>query len=161
MIGVSLLVLGFGLLFPGASPAQTPAISPPVSQRSLLDAGHEAFGRGAFEQAAEIWTQAVQEAHDAGQAVKEHEARVALARALLSLGFHARAAQHLDLAMALPREVQDRSRQAAAMEWLGHAYLAGGQSDAAIETLQSARQLADEAGDQTRVASIIHSLGAV
>lgn len=161
MIGVSLLLLGFGLLFPGASPAQAPAISPPVSQRSLLEAGHEAFGRGAFEQAAEIWTQAVQEAHDAGQAVEEHEARVALARALLSLGFHARAAQHLDLAMALPREVQDRSSQAAAMEWLGHAYLAGGQSDAAIETLQSARQLADEAGDQTRVASIIHSLGAV
>jgi hypothetical protein len=70
MIGVSLLVLGFGPLFPGASPAQTPAISPPVPQRSLLDAGHEAFGRGAFEQAAEIWTQAVQEAHDAGQAVE-------------------------------------------------------------------------------------------
>ena len=100
MIGVSLLVLGFGLLFPGASPAQTPAISPPVPQRSLLDAGHEAFGRGAFEQAAEIWTQAVLEAHDAGQAVEEHEARVALARALLSLGFHARAAQRFRAVLA-------------------------------------------------------------
>ncbi len=161
MIGVSLLALGLGGLSPVFSRAESPASSPPVPHTPLLDTGHEAFARGAFEQAAEAWTQAVQAAHDAGQAMEESDARMALARAMLSLGFHTRAAQQLDLAIALARAAQDRSRQAAAMEWLGQAYLAGGQPEAALETLESARQLAVDLEDQIRLASIVHSLGAV
>lgn len=128
---------------------------------SLPQQGEEAFARGAFENAAEIWKQAVQSAHEAGHVVEESDARVALARAYLSLGFHTRAAQNLDLAVALAQEAKDRSRQAAAMDLLGQAYLAGGLLDAALETLQNARQLAIEAGDRIREASIVHSLGAV
>ena len=158
---VSLLALGFGTLFPAFSPAQTPNPSVPVAQQSLLEAGQEAFGRGAFEQASEIWKQAAQSAHDAGRLEDECDARLGLGRALLSLGFHTRAALDLDLAVALAREAQDRSRQAAAMEWLGQAYLAGGQPEAALETLESARQLAVDLEDQIRLASIVHSLGTV
>jgi tetratricopeptide (TPR) repeat protein len=161
LTGVSLLVLGLGTLGPTLSPAQTLTTSPPVPHTSLLDAGHEAFRRGAFEQASEIWAQAAQSAHDAGRLEDECDARLGIGRALLSLGFHTRAVSQLDLAVALAREAQDRSRQAAAMEWLGQAYLAGGQPEAALDTLESARQVAVDLGDQIRLASIVHSLGAV
>jgi CHAT domain-containing protein len=160
-IGLSLLLLGLGILFPAFSPAQTP--NPPLSapQQSLLEEGREAFGRGAFELAAEIWKQAAQEARDAGRPGEESDARVGLGQALLSLGFHTRAALNLDLAVTLAEEAEDRSRQTVAMEWLGQAYLAGGQSDMALETLEHAKRLAGETEDQLRMASIVHSLAAV
>ncbi|MBH0177593.1 MAG: CHAT domain-containing protein [Nitrospira sp.] len=160
-IGISLLALGLGGLLPVLLLAQTPPPSLSVPHRSLLDAGLEAFSRGAFEHASEILTQAAQAAHDAGHTVEESDARAALARAYLALGFHTRAAQNLDLAVALAREAQDLSRQTAAMELLGQAYLAGGLSDAALETLQHARAVAGDAGEPIHVASIVHSIGAV
>lgn len=155
----------FGLwqpVFP-SSPAlsQSTDAASPVTPPSLLQQGSDAFGRGAFEQAAETWKQAVQSSHEAGRVVEESDARVALARAYLALGFQTRAAQNLDLAVALARSAKDRSREAIALELLGQAYLAAGQPDAALETLQDARRLATEAGDQIRLATVLHTLGSV
>ena len=139
----------------------SPDVTGSSQHLSLSQQGEEAFARGAFENAAEIWKQAVQSAHEAGHVVEESDAHVALARAYLSLGFHTRAAQNLDLAVALAQEAKDRSREAAALDLLGQAYLAGGLLDAASDTLQHGRQLASAAGDRIREASIVHSLGAV
>lgn len=159
-ISIALVALCFPLLVTSSAPAHTTDTEPIFPHGSLLHEGYDAFTHGAFEQAAEIWQQAVRSSHDARLPVEESDARIALARAYLSLGFHTRAAQTLDVAVVLTQG-QDRSRQAAAMELLGQAYLAGGRSDAALETLQQARQLAREADDQIRLASIAHSLAAV
>jgi CHAT domain-containing protein len=159
-IGIALVTLGLPLLISASAPAHTTDTEPAFPPGSLLHEGYDAFTRGAFEQAAEIWQQAVRSHHEAGQVVEESDARMALARAYLSLGFHSRAAQTLDVAVVLTQG-KDHSRQAAAMELLGQAYLAGGHPDAALETLQQARQLASQADNQIRLASIVHSLGAV
>jgi CHAT domain-containing protein len=158
-IGIAIMTLCFPLLISSSAPAHTTESEPSFPHGSLLHDGYEAFRRGAFEQAAEIWQQAVRSYHDTGRAAEESDARMALARAYLSLGFHNRAAQTLDVAVVLTQEGKDRSRQAAAMELLGQAYLAEGRPDAALETLENARQLASQAGDQIRVASLLHSLG--
>lgn len=159
-IGIALVALCFLLLVSSSAPAHTTDTEPSFPHGSLLHKGYDAFTRGAFEQAADLWQQAVRSHHEAGQVVEESDARMALARAYLSLGFHARAAQTLDVVVVLTQG-KDHSRQAAAMELLGQAYLAGGHPDAALETLQQARQLASEADNQIRLASIVHSLGAV
>jgi CHAT domain-containing protein len=159
-IAIALGTLCFPLLISSSSPAYTTGSEPAFTPGSLLHEGYDAFTRGAFEQAAEFWQQAVRSSHKAGRVVEEIDARLALARAYLSLGLHIRAVQTLDVAVVLTQE-KDRSRQAAAMELLGQAYLAGGRADAALEMLQHAKQSADDAGDQIRVSSIAHSLGAV
>lgn len=159
-IGIATVVLCLPLFVSSSAPAHETETEPSFPRGSLLQDGYDAFRQGAFEQAAEMWQQAVRSSHDAGLVVEESDARVALARAYLSLGFHTRAAQNLDVAVVLTQG-KDRSRQAAAMELLGQAYLAGGRPDAALDMLQAARQSASEAGDQMRVASIVHSLGAV
>jgi CHAT domain-containing protein len=128
---------------------------------SLLQEGGHAFERGAFEQAAETWKQAVQASHEAGRVVEESDAHVALAQAYLALGFQTRAAQNLDLAVALARSAGDRSREVIALDLLGQAYLAAGQLDAALESLQDARRLATETGNQVRLATVSHTLGGV
>ncbi len=165
-VHVTLLCIAiFAAWQPGLSSA--PALSQPTDAAlpmtvpSLLQQGHEAFSRGAFEQAADAWKQAVQLSHDAGRVAEESDARVALARAYLALGFQIRAAQNLDLAVALAQAKKDGARQAAAMDLLGQAYLAGGQPAAAVETLQEASRLAMEAGDQIRTAMILNTLGSV
>ncbi len=159
-IGVTLAAWCFSLLISSSAPAHQADTEPAFPHGSLLHEGYDAFTRGAFEQAAEIWQQAVRSYHETGRVVEESDARMALARAYLSLGFHNRAAQTLDVAVVLTQG-RDHSRQATAMELLGQAYLAGGRSDAALETLQHAKQLASDADDQIRVASIVHSIGTV
>ena len=155
------VVLCLPLLIASSASAHQTGADPAFPHGSLLQEGHEAFTRGAFEQAADIWHRAVRASHEAGHAAEEIDARLALAQAYVSLGFHPRAAQTLDVAVVLAQGSKDRARQAAAMESLAQAYLAGGRSDAALETLHQAQPLAHDAGDLRRVASIVHSLASV
>ena len=160
-VALALVTLCPLLLICLSSPAHTTESDHAASHLSLMRDGSDAFRRGAFEQAAELWQQAVRSSHEAGQVVQESDARLALAQAYLALGFHTRAAQSLDVAVILTQGSKDRARQAAAMELLSQAYLAGGRPDAALETLQQAKPLAHDVGDLRLVASIIHSLAAV
>ena len=144
-----------------SSPAHTAESNEALSSQSLMQEGAEAFRRGAFEQAAELWQQAVRSFHEAERVSDESDARLALAQAYLSLGFHTRAIQSLDMAVVLAQKSHNQVRQAAAMDLLGQAYLAGGRPDAALETLQQAKHLAHDVGDLRLVASIVHSLAAV
>lgn len=160
-IWIALMALYLPLLVFSSAPAHALETEPSFPHRALLHDGYEAFTRGAFEQAAERWQEVVRSSHEAGHVAEEGDARMALARAYLSLGFHLRAAQNLDVAVVLAQESKDRSRQAAAMELLGQTYLASGRPDAALETLQQAKQLAHDVGDLRLVASIVHSLAAV
>ena len=156
------MFVSWQLLLP-PSPAlsqSTDAVTPPTAS-SLMQQGHDAFRRGAFEQATETWQQAVQIAHTAGRPIEQSDAQVALAQAYLALGFQTRAAQSLELAAVLAQSEGDRSRQAAALDLLGQAYLASGRPDPALQTLEDAQRLATEAGDQVRMATILHTLGAV
>lgn len=159
-IGIAIIALCLPLLISPSAPAHTTDAEPAFPHGSLLQDGYDAFTRGALEQAAESWQQAVRSYHDTGRVVEESDARIALARAYLSLGFHTKAAQTLDVAVVLTQG-KDPSRQAAAMELLAQTYLAGGRPDAALETLQQAKLLAHDVNDQVRVASITHSLAAV
>lgn len=159
-IGIAIIALCLPLLISPSAPAHTTDAEPAFPHGSLLHDGYDAFTRGAFEQAAESWQQAVRSYHDTGRVVEESDARIALARAYLSLGFHTKAAQTLDVAVVLTQG-KDPSRQAAAMELLAQTYLAGGRPDATLETLQQAKLLAHDVNDQVRVASITHSLAAV
>ena len=161
MIGIIIVALYLPLLVLSPEPAYTTETHPSSPYASLMQEGSDAFRRGAFEQAAELWQQAVRLSQKAGHTVEESDTRLALAQAYLSLGFHTRAIQNLDVAVVLTQESHDRARQAAAMELLGQAYLAGGRPDAAVETLQQAKPLAHDVGDLRRVASIVHSLAAV
>ena len=160
-VGMALVALCLQLLLSASAPAHTTGADPAFPHGSLLQEGHEAFTRGNFEQAADIWQQAVRSSHEVGHVAEELDTRLALAQAYVSLGFHARAAQTLDVAVVLAQGSRDRARQAAAMESLAQAYLAGGRPDAALETLHQARPLAHDVGDLRRVASIVHSLAAV
>ena len=160
-ISIALVALGLPLLISSSAPAHTTGADPAFSHGSLLQEGHEAFTRGAFEQAADIWQQAVRSSHEVGHVAEEIDARLALAQAYVSLGFYTRAAQTLDVAVVLAQGSKDRARQAAAMELLGQAYLVGGRPDAALETLNQAKPLAHDVGDLRRVASIVHSLASV
>jgi CHAT domain-containing protein len=149
------------LLSSSTALSQTIDAATPVMATSLLQQGHDAFRRGAFEQAADTWQQAAQSARQTGRPLEQSDAQVALAQAYLALGFQTRAAQSLELAAALAQSEGDRSRQAAALDLLGQAYLAAGRPDPALETLENAQRLATEAGDQTRMATVLHTLGAV
>ncbi|BFU95963.1 MAG: hypothetical protein NTNFB02_26850 [Nitrospira sp.] len=132
---------------------------PPVTGLSLFQQGDEAFRRGAFEQAVQVWQQSAHMAHEAGNLREECDARVALAQSYMALGFHTRAAQQLELAVAIARSAGDPSRQAAALDLLGQTYLTAGRPEPALETLEDARRLAVEAQDQVRMATVLHSLG--
>ena len=132
---------------------------PPVTSSSLLQAGDEAFRRGAFEQAADAWQHSAQLAHEAGNLREECDAHVAVAQSYVVLGFHTRAAQQLELAVAIAQLVGDLSRQAVALNLLGQTYLTAGRPEPALETLENAQRLAAEAHDQVRMATILHSLG--
>jgi CHAT domain-containing protein len=160
-MGIAIIALCLPLLISPSAPAHMTGADPAFPHGSLLQEGHEAFTRGAFEQAADVWHQAVRASQEAGHVAEEIDARLALAQAYVSLGFHTRAAQTLDVAVVLAQGSKDRSRQAAAMESLAQAYLAGGRPDAALETLHQAKPLAHDAGDLRRVASIVHSLASV
>jgi CHAT domain-containing protein len=161
IIGVGMFVSWQLLLSSSTALSQTTDAVTPVMAPSLLQQGHDAFRRGAFEQAADTWQQAVQFAHKAGRPLEQSDAQVALAQAYLALGFQTRAAQSLELAAALAQSEGDRSRQAAALDLLGQAYLAAGRPDPALETLENAQRLATEAGDRVRLATVLHTLGAV
>ena len=167
-VGALLTIIGVGvfafwqLLFlssPALSQSATGAT--PVAARSLLQQGQEAFQRGAFEQAADAWREAVQSAQKAEKPLVQSDAQVALAQSYLALGFQTRAAQSLELAAALAESEGDRARQAAALDLLGQAYLAAGRPDPALEQLENAKRLATEAGDQVRLATVYHTLGSV
>lgn len=167
-VGVLLTIICVGmfvswqlLLSSSTALSQTIDAATPVMATSLLQQGHDAFRRGAFEQAADTWQQAAQSARQTGRPLEQSDAQVALAQAYLALGFQTRAAQSLELAAALAQSEGDRSRQAAALDLLGQAYLAAGRPDPALETLENAQRLATEAGDQTRMATVLHTLGAV
>jgi CHAT domain-containing protein len=167
-VGVLLTIICVGmfvswqlLLSPSSALSQSTDAVTPSTASSLMQQGHDAFRRGAFEQAADTWQQAVQFAHKAGRPLEQSDAQVALAQAYLALGFQTRAAQSLELAAALAQSEGDRSRQAAALDLLGQAYLAAGRPDPALETLENAQRLATEAGDQVRLAMVHHTLGGV
>ena len=55
---------------------------------------------------------------------------VGLAQAYLALGHYTKAAQQLELALALLHPLNDRVREATVLGALGHVYLAAGQRDA-------------------------------
>lgn len=163
IVSINVVVLALWQLVFSPLPAlpQTTDGATPVMAPSLMQQGDDAYRRGAFEQAADTWQQAVQIAHQAGRPLDQSDAQVALAQSYLALGFQTRAAQSLELAAALAESAGDRSRQAAALDLLGQAYLAAGRPDPALESLENAQRLASEAGDQVRLATVHHTLGAV
>lgn len=160
-VGLCFAVIGIGMVASSAiAPSHAGNEATPVMVASVMQQGHDAFQRGAFEQAAESWRQAAQMAGQAGRPLEQCDAQIALGQAYLALGFQNRSAQSLELAVAMAQSAGDRAREAAALELLGQVYLTAGRPEPAMETLQQGQRLATEAGDQVRLATVYHTLGA-
>ncbi|MGH7259830.1 MAG: CHAT domain-containing protein [Nitrospiraceae bacterium] len=140
--------LALALLLGYSHSAAVPAESP-----------EQLFQRGAFEEAAQQW-QALAESHaQAKRPLERSDALVGLAQAYLSLGHYTKAAQQLELALALLHPLNDRVREATVLGALGHVYLAAGQRDAALSYLTDGLSLARELNDPARTAVLLNNLG--
>ena len=119
------------------------------------------YQRGSFEEAATRW-QALAESHaQAGRPLEQSDALVGLAQAYLALGHYTKAAQQLELALALLHPLHDKVREATVLGALGHVYLAAGQRDAAEAYLHDGLGLARELNDPARTAILLNNLGAL
>ncbi len=140
--------LALALLMGQSHSAEGPADSP-----GLL------YQRGAFEEAAQQW-QALAESHAQGKRpLEQSDALVGLAQAYLALGHYTKAAQQLELALALLHPLNDKVREATVLGALGHVYLAAGQRDAAESYLHDGLSLARELNDPARTSVLLNNLG--
>ncbi len=140
--------LALALLLGQSHSAAIPAESP-----------EQLFQRGAFEEAAQEWQVLAESYAQAKRPLQQSDALVALAQAYLALGHYTKAAQQLELALALLHPLNDRLREVTVLGALGHVYLAAGQRDAAEAYLNDGLSLARELHDPGRTAIILNNLG--
>lgn len=152
--------MGLGLLLLLASLPPFPFASAQVfSTERHMEEGLSSFQRGAFEQAALSWTEAVLYYEEAGKVNEQIDALNLLAQAYLALGQHKKAFPALETALALAVRSGDRPRIAALKAGLGNAYLTVGRTDAASQYLNEALGLADEQKNAGLSAAILNNLG--
>jgi CHAT domain-containing protein len=139
------------------------ADSPPGGASSaadrLLREGFEFYGTGAFDKAAETWRQSAQEYAKTGDVLKQSEALAALGQAYLALGHSSRAAQSLELALALIESRGDAVQTGRLMGALGQVYLQAGRWDDADQSLREALQVARSHNDNGQAAVLLNSIG--
>ncbi len=122
-------------------------------------AGWEAFRRGAFEQAAEAWTEAATRHGRQGQAPQQIDALLQTAEAYQALGRYQLAAQSLDQARTLAGSIQNPESTIRVQAARGALALAVGEDAEAAPTLLDALRLANEAGLSALSAMILNTVG--
>ncbi len=126
----------------------------------------EAYGEGlrlatsgAFEESAVLLHQAATAYADAGNLPGQVDALSALAHAYVALGYHLKAVQSLELALAAAQTVGDAGRLAGVLAQVGQVYLAAGRLEAALEYLSDAQNISEKAGDTAQLAMIHNEVG--
>jgi len=125
----------------------------------LMAQGLQLFQRGAFEQAAVNWTEAVGQYQQAGKAKEQGEALILLAQAYQSMGHYSDAFQSLKSALALAEQGHDSPRLAVVLGSAGNLYLAAGKNEEAEVYLRKALLLAKDLDSPALSAVILNNLG--
>src|SRR5438093_12790198 len=110
----------------------------------LMAQGLQLFQRGAFEQAAVNWTEAVGQYQQAGKAKEQGEALILLSQAYQSMGHYSDAFKSLKSALALAEQAHDSLRLAVVRGTAGKLYLAAGKNEEAEVYLRKDLLLAKE-----------------
>jgi CHAT domain-containing protein/Tfp pilus assembly protein PilF len=143
----------------GEARAATNEGSATSSGAELLKEGAALYLQGRLEQAA-TKLQASADAYRAmEQPLEQSDALLALARVYLGLGYTSKAAQTLDLAIALVQPTGDRNRLSAALAASGTMYIETGQLDAAQQQLEAALDLAKTSENRFLQATILVEIG--
>src|SRR2546427_906936 len=121
--------------------------------------GLQLFERGAFEEAAVNWTEAVGQYQQAGKAKEQGEALILLAQAYQSMGHYSDAFQSLKSALALAEQGHDSPRLAVVLGSAGNLYLAAGKNEEAEVYLRKALLLAKDLDSPALSAVILNNLG--
>src|SRR6266568_5412103 len=121
--------------------------------------GLQLFQRGAFEEAAVNWTEAVRQYQQAGKAKEQGEALILLSQAYQSMGHYSDAFQSLKAALALAEQGHDPARLAVVLGSAGNLYLAAGKNDEAEVYLRKALLLAKELDNPALSAVILNNIG--
>ena len=156
MRGVGLLLLACFLWVGSGALAQGDEAPSP---EQLLRDGNQAFERGAFELAAEGWTNAAAGYERIGDRQAQSETLVRLAEAYQALGQHRLGLQALQAADQLIGEDAKSSQRALVLWGTGRLYLALGQPGDAQRHLREALQLARTREQPGLAAGILIDLG--
>jgi CHAT domain-containing protein len=130
-------------------------------QEDLLEAGHEAYRRGDFREAALRWSDAAQAFAQAGRVREQTDALLALAQAQQSLGLYREAIRDLNKALAAAEQGADAVRLAEVLGSAGSLYAALGDLEKADEYLPRALQLARDEKNQVLIANLLNNVGRV
>ena len=109
----------------------------PSSQGGTFETGLNAFERGAFDQAIERWTEALQTAAQSGRTDARITLLIHLSDARMAMGHYRRATDDLQAALGLAQQAGD-ARRPVIEAHLGNALLPTGRTDVAAELLQHA-----------------------
>lgn len=155
-IGLAWAPLAIALLQVSAA---MPGLAQPVTAEAALEEGLQLAHDGRLEDAAAVLQRAAEASADQVAPAVQIDLLTALARVHLSLGYHLKAAQGLELALALAHAAGDRPREATVMGALGQVYLAVGQFDPASSFFHDALFLARETRHAALQATILNDLG--
>lgn len=147
------------LLSPQSALARAPAASHSSSPDEYHVQGLRAFQQGAFHQAIVSWTEAARFYAQAGKFHEQSDVLTYLARAYQSIGHYKQALHNLGLALALVKDMGDRTRLASVLGSLGDLYIALGPTDTAYEYLSQGLSMARDMGNAAIEAVILNNLG--
>ena len=146
------MALALALVAGGAKAAEAPAAS-------QFKEGLAAFERGAFQQAAVLWTGAAQAYEKQGEVAGRISALTHLAHAQSALGQYHQAATNLGTALELAQAAGDRRRAASIGAALGNVFIALGPPETAETYLRRALGVARELPDPALAATALNDLG--
>ena len=146
------MALALALVAGGAKAAEAPAAS-------QFKEGLAAFERGAFQQAAVLWTGAAQAYEKQGEVAGRISALTHLAHAQSALGQYHQAATNLGTALELAQAAGDRRRAASIGAALGTVFIALGPPETAETYLRRALGVARELPDPALAATALNDLG--
>jgi CHAT domain-containing protein len=141
------------------SPSLQAAVPLISAQEDLLEAGHDAYRRGDFREAALRWSDAARAYAKAGRAREQTHALLALAQAQQSLGLYREALRDLTQALAVAEKTADAVRLAEVLGSAGSLYAALGDTGKAEEYLPRALGLARDEKDPVLTSNLLNNLG--
>lgn len=136
--------------------AGTPTSNDPVKMSAE---GYEFYRAGAYEQAIDRWHETAKIYKETGDSFRQSDALMALGQGYLALGYSSKAAQNLELAMALTKPSENPARVGRISGALGQVYLQMGQFESADQNFGEALRAARDRGDNGQIALILNSLG--
>jgi tetratricopeptide (TPR) repeat protein len=139
--------------------AVSPAGSDVSSPKQYLAQGWRWFQQVALDQAITSWVEAAHLYGRAGKPNKQSETVTYLSQAYQSIGQYRQALQNLESALALVKQLDNRTRMSSVLGSLGNVYIATGPAETAYGYLHQSLGMAREAEDSALAAGILNNLG--